>query len=45
MIDSTGKPEITLTTCIITDLSVRLIVKGELVDIIKNPRSQQFEIQ
>jgi|CZCB01.1.fsa_nt_gi sortase A len=45
VIDSTGKPEITLTTCIITDLSVRLIVKGELVDIIKNPRSQQFEIQ
>ncbi|HHX74180.1 MAG TPA: sortase [Firmicutes bacterium] len=42
VIASTGKPEITLTTCIITDLSVRLIVKGELVEIVKKkpPRVQ-----
>ncbi len=43
VIASTGKPEITLTTCIITDLSVRLIVKGELVEIIRNKPPQELE--
>ncbi|NLM45992.1 MAG: class D sortase [Firmicutes bacterium] len=41
VIASNGKPEITLTTCIITDLSVRLIVKGELVEIIRNRPPQE----